>query len=210
MTPTVAIPWRRICALRITFPSGTYRGSGFLIGRRTVVTAGHCVFLKQAGGWATSISVYPGADGAKTPFGHAVSHQFRSVIGWVRDAKPEHDYGCIILPFGAFDGKNLGAMGFASWSNSELLNHRATVVGYPGDKPFAEMWGMTGGLKRVTSTQLFYDIDTVGGQSGTCVYMKRNGIRYVVGIHNYGAQSGNSATRITPSIYNRLNAWRQI
>ena len=46
ITSTTDIPWRRICALRITFPSGaTYRGTAFFIGPRALATAGHCVYM---------------------------------------------------------------------------------------------------------------------------------------------------------------------
>jgi glutamyl endopeptidase len=50
-------------------------------------------------------------------------------------------------------------------------------------------------------------MDTYGGQSGAPVYIKRNGQRYVVGIHNYGAQTGNSATRVTQPVYALLAKW---
>ena len=60
----------------------------------------------------------------------------------------------------------------------------------------------------MTAKTLVYNIDTVGGQSGCPVYIKKGGQRYVVGIHNYGAATGNSATRITAPVYERLNVGR--
>jgi V8-like Glu-specific endopeptidase len=65
-------------------------------------------------------------------------------------------------------------------------------------------------LKAVASNRLVYDIDTMGGQSGAPVYVKRNGQRYVVGIHNYGEASGNSATRMTSSVYQNLYNWSRL
>jgi len=65
-------------------------------------------------------------------------------------------------------------------------------------------------IKTVGDKTLTYDIDTVGGQSGAPVYVKRNGQRYVVGIHNYGAATGNSATRVTRPVGDRLLAWSRI
>lgn len=208
---TTDLPWRRICALRITFKNGrVYRGTGFLIGPRAVATAGHCVYLKSEGGWAKSIEVSPGASGTARPFGSSTSTQFRSVKGWVDGGRPESDYGCVVLQQGAFGGRNLGAFGFAAWSPAELVAAPAVVAGYPGDKPFAELWGMSRKLKSVSSEQVTYDIDTMGGQSGAPVYIKRNGQRYCVAIHNYGGAKVNSATRITQSVYQRLAAWRQL
>ncbi len=205
------VPWRRVCALRITFPSGAvYRGTGFLIGRRAVATAGHCVYLQNQGGWARSVEVIPGANDALRPFGSATSSSLRSVAGWVSQSKPECDYGCVVLPPGSFNNHNLGAFGFAAFSATELRAQPAVMAGYPGDKPFAQLWGMARKIKRVNIKTLVYDIDSMGGQSGAPVYIKRNGMRYVVGIHNYGAQQGNSATRITPSVYQVLNTWSLI
>jgi V8-like Glu-specific endopeptidase len=211
VTQTTQVPWRRYCALRIHFPSGaTYRGTGFLIGPRAVATAGHCVYLHNQGGWARKIEVIPGCNGTSRPFGAAESSSFRSVAGWVTGKKPESDYGCIILPPGAFGGRNLGSFGFAAFDAATLLAQSAVLTGYPGDKPFAEMWGMARRIKTVTAKTLVYDIDTVGGQSGAPVYIKRNGQRYVVGIHNYGAATGNSATRVTQPVYQRLLGWSKI
>lgn len=208
---TTQVPWRRLCALRIHFPSGaTYRGTGFLIGPRALATAGHCVYLHNQGGWARRVEVIPGCNGSQRPFGQAESTSFRSVRGWVSGRKPESDYGCVVLPAGAFGGRNLGSFGFAAFDAPVLLARPAVLAGYPGDKPFAEMWGMARRIKAVTAKKLVYDIDTMGGQSGAPVYIKRNGQRHVVGIHNYGLATGNSATRVTQAVYQRLFAWSKI
>lgn len=208
---TTEVPWRRICALRITFPTGAvYRGSGFLIGPRAVATAGHCVYLHAQGGWARKVEVIPGSNGTSRPHGSAESVQLRSVQGWVTSKLPESDYGCIVLPQNAFGGRSLGSFGFAALTPAQLVAQPAVLAGYPGDKPFAEMWGMARKVKTVGPKTLAYDIDTVGGQSGAPVYVKKDGTRLVVAIHNYGAASGNSATRITQPVYERLLAWSRL
>lgn len=211
ITNTTDIPFRRLCALRITFPSGAVmRGTGFLIGPRAVATAGHCVFYKSQGGWAKQIEVIPGANGTAKPFGSAVSTMMRSVAGWVNGGDTASDYGCVVLPSGAFSGRNLGSFGFAAFTPAELLAQKAVISGYPGDKPFAELWGAGRLLTAVAPTTLRYNTATMGGQSGAPVYVMRNNTRYAVGIHNYGSSTGNTATRITQSVFQRLTAWSQL
>jgi V8-like Glu-specific endopeptidase len=206
---TTEVPWRWICLLKIEFPSGAvYRGTGFFIGPRTLATAGHCVYLHNQGGWARKIEVVPGCNGRQRPFGSAVSTTFRSTAGWTKDSKPESDYGAIVLPPNAFGGKLPGSFGFGVLPTSTLLAKPVVVAGYPGDKP-EELWGMARKIKKATASQLVYDIDTMGGQSGAPVYLKHNGKRYVVGIHNYGASTGNSATRVTKAVADNFRKWSQ-
>ena len=153
----------------------------------------------------------PGANGTAKPYGSVVATQLRSVGGWVNGRKPESDYGCIVLPQGSFGGRSLGNFAFGALPNNEIVAKPAVLAGYPGDKPFAEMWGMARKIKTAGPRTLVYDIDTMGGQSGAPVYIKRaNGSRTVVGIHNYGAASGNSATRVTQPVYQRLLAWSKL
>ena len=115
------------------------------------------------------------------------------------------DPGLVAVP-----GQKLGSFGFKAFPNQVLLGTPAVLGGYPGDKPFAELWGMRRKIKAATATTLVYDIDTMGGQSGAPLYIKHGGKRYVVGIHNYGAATGNSATRVTPAVMANFKKWATI
>lgn len=216
ITQTQKIPWRYYCALKIYMPGNkVYRGTGFFISKRAVVTAGHCVYMHDPvnpskSSWAQKIEVSPARNGTVEPFGKVTATTFRSTVGWVQGKKAASDYGCILLPPGSFSSQQLGSFGFGVFPTATLLAQRAVLAGYPGDKPFAELWGMGRQIKTVTADQLIYDIDTMGGQSGAPVYIKYQGKRYVVGIHNYGASSGNSATRITKPVFDNLKKWRNL
>ena len=208
---TTSYPWRAICSLRIRTRTGkTYIGTGWFINARTVMTAGHCVFMHNEGGWASSITVMPGRNGSSTPYGASVATTFRSVTGWTNGRKSDYDYGCIILPQNDRLGARTGSFGFAYMGDSSLRAKYVNLSGYPGDKPSGTQWYNHRRVKAVSSRRFSYEIDTAGGQSGSPVWYIRNNRRYAVGIHTYGARSGNSATRITKPVFNLMRSWKAL
>ncbi len=206
---TTVVPWRWICALRITAANNTsWIGTGWLVGPRTVITAGHCVFMHGQGGWVKSIEVIPGCNGAARPFGSAVATSFRSVTGWTQGSNRDFDYGAIILPASRPYGNQLGYFGYASLSLVSLMGLTLNLSGYPGDKPSGTQWFHARRATLVTPRTIIYNIDTAGGQSGAPVWRFLNGQRHVVGIHTNGSQLGNSATRIVTPVFNNIKAWK--
>lgn len=206
---TTKYPWRAICSLRITAKDGTnWIGTGFLIGSRTVITAGHCVYMRKHGGWAKTIEVIPGRDASNKPYGSCNSSHFHSVKGWTKSRKRSHDYGAIILPKSCKYGNQVGYFGYGNYNSFSLLGLKVNLSGYPGDKPSGTQWWHARRIKLVTPRTLIYNIDTAGGQSGSPVWRIKNGKRYVVGIHTNGSSLGNSATRITKAVFKNLKNWK--
>ena len=204
---TESYPYSCICSLVITAANGKrFIGTGWLVGPRTVITAGHCVYMHNQGGWAEQIEVFPGRNGGHKPF-RSTAKDLQSVEGWVQRERPEHDYGAIILADPL--GDEVGFFGYATRGDAELQNMTINIVGYPGDKDPGTMWGHARRLKRVEQQTVVYDIDTFGGQSGAGLIQWDGGEEfYVVGIHNYGDLSGNSATRITQEVYDNIKKWK--
>lgn len=206
---TTTYPWRTICSLRITARDGSrWIGTGWLVGHRTVITAGHVVYIHGRGGWVRSIEVIPGRNGNQSPYGSCVATHFRSVKGWTKNKRKSHDYGCIILPANCDYGRQLGYFGYANLSFFSLLGLKVNLSGYPGDKPTGTQWWHARKIKLVASRRLVYNIDSAGGQSGSPVWRLKNGKRHAVGIHTNGSKLGNSATRITKSVFNNIKKWK--
>lgn len=206
---TSRIPWRLNCQLIITLKNGAQsRCTGWFIGPRTVMTAGHCVYSHSAGGWARRIEVIPGMDASRRPFGSQVGTSFRSVKGWTQGRKPEYDYGAIILPNNSL-GNRVGWFGFAALSNSSLKNLLVNNAGYAGDKPFGTLWFNAGRITKVESRRLFYMLDTFGGHSGSPVWRLKNGQRHAVGVHAYGG-CPNKSTRITSAVFRNMKNWKNL
>lgn len=206
---TTIYPWRAICGLKITAANGRrFIGTGWMISPRTVITAGHCVFMHAEGGWARSVEVVPGLNDASRPYGSASSGALRSVVGWTQSRNREYDYGAIILPGNARLGDRTGWFGLAVRDDAFLRAASLNLSGYPGDKGGNQQWFMAQRAKSVSSRVITYNIDTMGGQSGSPVWVLQNGQRYGVGVHTNGASTGNSATRINTDVFNRMLAWK--
>jgi V8-like Glu-specific endopeptidase len=205
-------PWRQICALRIKAQNGAaYVGTGWFIGPQVLATAGHCVFMQNAGGWARSIDVIPGLFGGTEPFGRATSTRFGSVEGWVGNpAGRDFDYGVIFLDDPAL-GTRVGNFSVEAEPDDELQGATARISGYPADKDQAEFqYFHERPLQSLTPTRLLYDIDTFGGQSGSPVWRQVVGEPAVaIGIHTTGSVSGNSATRISDPVIDNLIKWSE-
>ena len=207
-----------VCALRMTANGrGSAIGNWWLVGPRTIITAGHCVHSQDFfGGWATQIEVIPGRNGDETPFGRLVSERFSSVDKWVSDANSDFDIGCIHLDKPI--GDEIGWFALASLPANALEQHLVNISGYPADRGFGtEQYFHANRVMRVTDRRIFYDVDTYGGQSGAPVWIYRDGDTqpFIVGIHAYGVGGtpvsfgiiANSAPRIIPEVFDQIQEW---
>ena len=211
---TTQFPFRAIASLLITARDGTqYVGTAWFISPRTLITAGHCVYIKNSGrpnrdGWVKSIEVMPGRSGSNLPYGSVTSSQFWTVKGWADRGDENYDYAAIIIPTEL--GSKVGWFGYGAFPDGALMGPILNVTGYPADKDGgATLWHDSKAAAALSSTKIHYDIDTHGGQSGAAVYMIRDGKRYAVAVHAYGGATTNSGTRISDRIYKNFDAWKR-
>ncbi|OTN89051.1 hypothetical protein A5819_001543 [Enterococcus sp. 7E2_DIV0204] len=95
---TTINPYKKVVFLVMTFPNGvSYIGSGDLVSSDTVLTAGHCIYSKEDGGFATTVAVYPGYNGNYAPYGVGYAKKLMTVSGWSDKKSSEHDIGAIKL-----------------------------------------------------------------------------------------------------------------
>lgn len=206
---TSAYPWRTICKLEITAANGRVFGcSGSVIGPRTILTNGHCVFMHDNGGWARKIRVIPGKNGAAEPFANAESSHFISVTGWTKDRSSNYDYAVVILPPSKKLGNTVGWMGLASLSFFSLMGLRVNNSGYPGDKPYGTQWWNANNVLAVTDRRVYYHIDTFNGQSGSPVWRFRDGKRHIIAVHNTGGALFNGSVRLSKPVFDNLVKWK--
>jgi V8-like Glu-specific endopeptidase len=216
-------PWRMICQLSIHGEDGSAVGTGWFAGPRTIITAGHCVFDAQIGGWPQRIVVRAGLDREEQPFADLEATRFSTTRRWHEDRDPDYDYGAIHLgPEADAVTSQTGWFSIAAFNDAALDEQRINVSGYPGDKGgppsdafwATEQWFHAKQIVRVTPRRLFYDVDTIGGQSGAPAWIDEDGSPCVVGIHAYGAGGAvhlgieaNSAPRIDAAVLRRIRRW---
>lgn len=222
ITNTEDQPWRCICHLVIT-PSiaglGTMGGTGWLVGSRTIITAGHCVFQRYQGQnqWASEIKVVFGRNGrSSSPFGvQYVREAMYSVEGWVEWGQEESDYGALILS----EPVDHGSFGCDSFSDADLQGALVTLAGYPLDdfpaSTYGTLWGESDYLSLYgdAGRRVRYPIVASGGTSGAPLFVTVSGKRYVVAIHNYGQRvdlNYSLGTRITDGVLEKIHEWRNV
>ncbi|EOB3446415.1 trypsin-like serine protease [Enterococcus faecalis] len=194
---TTIDPYKKIAFLLITYPNGKkFIGSGNLVSSDTVLTAGHCLYDKDMGGFAKSIAVYPGYNGNYAPFGVAYSKKLMTVRAWVDSSSPQHDIGAIKLdrPIGS----KVGWFGLTTNPTSPI-----TLSGYHGDLN-RKMGTETGNISRLTTNNVYYQLDSTGGSSGSGVY---NNNKQILAVHAYGSNYGNYGTRINTHKLNVVKSW---
>lgn len=211
-------PWRMICALRMRSPAGAETtATGWLAGPRTIITAGHHVFHQGFyGGWADSIEVSAGRNRSARPFSRFAATHFAAIDRWVTDADPDFNIGCIQLdrPLGDLTGW----FSLASLTASELDSALVNISGYPADRgKGAEQYFHANRILKSGDRRVFFEFDTFGEQSGAPVWIHRtpSAPPVVVAMQDYGTggtsfdlgMAADSATRITPEIFDMINIW---
>ncbi|MCI0601351.1 MAG: trypsin-like serine protease [Beijerinckiaceae bacterium] len=195
--------------------NGAHLCTGWLYAPHIVATAGHCVHTGgSSGSWRrrTLFRVYPGRDGAVSPYGSCTAARLHSVVGWTQNDDPAFDYGAIRL--NCTVGNTTGWFGM--YTPGAPNNTPAIISGYPGDKP-RDQWLSADKIRQTSNERIAYRMDTIGGHSGSPIWHDRNEAlaatgAWAFGVHNYGVGSfgtnANSAARLTAvRIQNYVN-WR--
>jgi glutamyl endopeptidase len=208
VTPTTSYPAR---AIGLINRNGVLHCTGWLISRDTILTAGHCVHTGGSGGtWYSGLTFRAGSDGNTAPFGTCSPRGTWALNGWVNNGDTRYDAG--IIKLNCTVGSTVGWFGMW-WQSAGLNGLRTVVQGYPGDKPSTQ-WQSTDSVRVSETEKIYYQNDTIGGQSGSPVYQSRtSGSSFCSGmcamaIHTNGvggsgsSTTNNSGNRITQAKYN--------
>lgn len=208
VTPTTSHPYRAVVLIE---RNGNLHCTGWFVSKDTLLTAGHCVHTGGSGGtWYTGLSFKPGSDGGTAPYGTCYSRGTWALNGWVNSGSTNYDAAIVKLNCTA--GTSTGWFGMW-WQSASLDGTFTRVSGYPGDKP-KQLWMSYDQVRASATEKIYYQNDTVGGMSGSPVWLFRGSTApYCTGacamaIHTNGlygtglTATNNSGTRITQAKYN--------
>jgi V8-like Glu-specific endopeptidase len=211
-------PWRNICDLRITANDGTrHSGTAWFISPRTLVTAGHCLFVfkrnRPVHGMIRSVRVMPARRGEldeqHSLFGWAEVEREDLVVhpGW-EQGDLDFDYGAIKLREPLPGLANIDdKFSYGHFGDQSLQQSAPTLSGYPDGVPEGTQWFEINRIMQVTSRRVFYTINTEQGQSGSPVFFRNGNENIACAIHNFGDESLNSGVRINAEVVEQLNEW---
>ena len=208
----------RATKLFINWPDGQGGScSGALIGTKTVLTAGHCMYRGSHGGWASSIMVVPGLDQQYMPYGNAWSASPMASTEWLASENDDYDWGILILDRHIGSSSVAGYLGLASLSDSTWdLPLLIEMYGYPETVGNGIQPAYSGGAEECSdSTMVYHNADTAGGLSGAGIMGWAYWPEHVAAVHtgtDYNLLCSLSelrrSTRITSSRYNLIMAYR--
>lgn len=204
-TPNI-FPWNTVGFLIVKYPDGqSFRCSGILAWRDTVLTAGHCVYNKNRGGFASAVRFYPG----HSPLYSGATSYLSSVAAMYTTQAWKDISGNDAYPVTDFKN-DIAAIKFNDAAGSLVMfmpvmysNTESPVVsaGYPAvvrGTSTEDMFTHTGSERRPELEPYHvreFSIDASGGNSGGPFFFidPETQVASIVGLLSYGEELNDRA-----------------
>lgn len=185
-------PFRTFSLFEITYDGWNNYGhcSATLIGVSTALTAAHCVYDHDNGGWFDQGLIYPGFTNRGAPYGEYQVEDAIVLDGYVKNWSGQYDWNVIpydlaVIKLSGKPGRRLGTIPIGYFDPAK--DFTGNIVGYPGDKPYGTMWRSSCAFNAyyVDATTSEHYCDIAPGSSGSSVYdyEKRGNSRVIVGVN---------------------------
>lgn len=177
-------PWSTVTYL--PRDSGSYSGSGTMIGPSTALTAAHVVH--NGTNWLELPQFAPGSDyedPTSFPFGQFGCYTVSIPTAWINNAGGDARFDYAVVEFagcGDFPGRATGWKGLWEAPDNVVTDNLMYVYGHPSDHVQPQIWGNEGnGL--LNGQYINFFMDAWFGDSGSGLYVyDTDGWPYVVGV----------------------------
>jgi V8-like Glu-specific endopeptidase len=218
---TANAPWRPLVCLRIYAPGEDLVGSGILIRPDVILTAAHNVYRLGTKTYATSIVAHVG----KTPTGVAGAEAYAKRVQcppeYVNCSGPNdskryaYDFALIFLNTDALGRwtkpEHIPDLpGQIPMTDPEMRAAQLTIAGYPCyPKADIVLRKCLGNVISLAGDGLFYDMDSMPGQSGGPVFRYNETTKKLAfaGVHTTGFEAENRARRYDALMQKNIVAW---
>jgi V8-like Glu-specific endopeptidase len=206
-------PYKAVCQIETTWNDGTVTlGTASFVGRRVLITAGHCVFDEDYGGdgWARSVRVVPARKSGNKrgePYGSDVCRRFATTENWIvsKGRDYQYDVGWLILPSRVLYGRVDFHFDIQAATDSKLEGFNLHSASYPDPQTLGYKMYHDFELKNqiVAGNYVHHYHDTLGGSSGCPLYLKAGRDYDIFAVHSHtpvdplGIYNWNTAVRIT-------------
>ena len=192
---------------RLGYKGGAGFGTGALIGRKTVLTAAHCVYGEEAN--IKRLRFYPGQNEMESPFGEYEIAEIHIPPKYIaacklknEEERRRYDYAVVTLKKSLSEDHGyfqLGGDG-TSLDRTGIENLSLGLIGYLGSYGGMYRQASKEHFFRYESFTLRYMMDTDNGQSGSPVYRMKNGKYYIVAVHIRGSVNGNGGRYLDSTV----------
>lgn len=185
-----AFPYDAVGKLFMKFGDETTAGTAWIVGDRTIITAGHCLFdhgTREK--WPEAVAFVPGYDGSRASLSRQwAAEKIHILAGWHDDRIDKYRYDLAAVTLRTAIGASAGRLAWAG--NLGRSDSPFRAVGYPmvGVPGFAfdgrRMWGCVGRYAGGTNPVRMMN-NMSDGCSGGPWLVTRSGSLYVAGINSY-------------------------
>jgi hypothetical protein len=219
-------PWSVHGYIFSSFPSKnlTMRGTGTLIGNRSVLTAAHCLYHKELtkNGYqytpAEDVYFFSGLNEGKYLYGARATVKKDDIPIHPKYLQNHRNYDFGVISIDQDIGTKMGFSALSVITDLALKDRTVNVTGYPASVSFLEhlleresskMYSASGKIVDLDEDMFWYRIDTSSGQSGAGVWgLDSENIMECYGIHVLGSKvQGNGAVRINSDNFDVIKNW---
>jgi V8-like Glu-specific endopeptidase len=191
---TTAYPQRTACRLAMRTQNGGMAScSGVLVGPHHVLTAGHCVYQTEMGGWMDEIWVTPAYDQGDVPFATAITERIHLAEGWILYENWLYDMALIGIDRDL--GDVAGYLAFEYADDPSIWVDTLAEMNHYSSAPIGDtetMFHSEDLIVHATEYAFGHYLDGAPGSSGAGFYRTVDGEAIVIGVNSWHFASLNN------------------